>query len=41
MAKQTITKTKKKYRKSKQTATVKKDKQGKNHCSACGAYISK
>ena len=41
MAKQTITKTKKKIRKSKQNATIKKDKQGKNHCSACGAYISK
>jgi hypothetical protein len=29
------------YRKSKQNAHVVKDKKGKNHCSACGAYIHK
>jgi len=32
-------KVKKKYLKSKSIAHVKKDKKGKAHCSACGAYI--
>lgn len=31
----------KKYRKSKSKAHIKKDKKGNNHCSVCGAFISK
>jgi hypothetical protein len=33
--------TKRKYRKSKQNAHVVRDRKGRNHCSSCGAYISK
>lgn len=41
MGKIKLTRKKGKYRKSKRKATIKKDKQGRNHCSSCGAYISK
>ena len=41
MHKQTIRKRKVKYRKSKQQAHIKKDRTGRYHCSACGAFVSK
>ena len=41
MGKIKVTRTKRVLRKSKSTAHVVKDRKGKNHCSACGAYISK
>lgn len=41
MGKIKLTRTKRVLRKSKSTAHVVKDRKGKNHCSSCGAYISK
>lgn len=41
MGKVKLTMTVKKVRKSKQNAHVVKDRKGRNHCSSCGAYISR
>ena len=41
MGKITLKRTVKKIRKSKQNAHVVKDSKGKNHCSSCGAYITR
>ena len=41
MGKISVRRTIRKVRKSKSNAHVVKDKKGRNHCSSCGAYISR